>query len=78
MELDEHDEQLASKRSSTARPPPSTVKPPGFLYSIGATVRWTSIDTVDETTYGAVVGYDEPNMVNKTYLYKHLYIMEQV
>ena len=61
MEIDEHDEQLAIIRLTGARP--SIAKPPGFLHSIGATVIFTA--DVDDRTYGVVVGYAEPEKVQK-------------
>jgi hypothetical protein len=61
MEIDEHYEQLAIIRLTGARP--SIAKPPGFLHSIGATVIFTA--DVDDRTYGVVVGYAEPEKVQK-------------
>jgi hypothetical protein len=65
MVLEEHDQLLPFRRSlaATGRPVSPPVKPPGFLYSIGATVSWASVGAVDEATYGAVVAYDESYMV---------------
>jgi hypothetical protein len=62
VEIDEHDEQPASIRATVARPS-STVKPPEYTYSIGATVSWRYIIQVDEVTFGAVAGYASPLQV---------------
>jgi hypothetical protein len=62
MEIDEHDEHVASVRAATARP--CTAKPPGYTHSIGATVGWIFSRQPGVIEFGAVVGYAAPEQVH--------------